>query len=446
MEEDRQSVLGFANVQGKKVEADFEGGTVTSDGGALFLRVVEAGIGVIRRLVDAVRDRRNPSYIDHTLKDLISQRVYQITCGYPDANDANTLRVDPAFKTACERLPLSGPDLASQPTLTRLENRASRSDLLRMAYALADVFVASYETPPTSLVLDMDDTNDVTHGGQQLALFSAFYGEYGYQPLHIYEGQSGKLITTILRPGCRPTGAQIEMILQRVVAYLRQAWPEVEIFLRADGHFSVPEVHDFCDRHKLHFVLGQPGNTRLKELVAPWLAQAQTLYGEQKKKVRLFASFSYQADTWSQPLRVVAKVEVSALGDNVRFVTTSLDSSRPSFIYDSIYSARGRMEGFIKNHKTFLASDRTSCHSFEANQFRLFLHSAAYMLLHALAEKALQATQWEHAYFDTLQKQLLKVGARVEERRTKVKFHFPSSFPLKQVYGLMLARLQAAWP
>lgn len=445
MEEDRQDVLGFANVQGKKVEVDFEGGTVTSDGGALFLRVVEGGIGVIRRLVNAVRDRRHASYIDHTLKDLISQRVYQIACGYEDANDANTLRVDPGFKTACERLPISGPDLASQPTLTRLENSVSRTDLLRMAYALADVFVASYETPPQVLILDVDDTNDPTHGAQQLALFSAFYNEYGYQPLHIYEGQSGKLITTILRPGCRPTGAQIEMILKRVVAYLRQAWPEVELFLRADSHFSVPEVHDFCDQHEVYFVLGQASNSRLKEWVAPWLAQAQELYREQGEKVRLFTSFSYQANSWSQPRRLVAKVEVSALGDNVRFVTTSLDSSQPSFIYDRIYSARGRMEGFIKNHKTFLHSDRTSCHSFEANQFRLFLHSAAYMLLHALAEKALQATQWEQAYFDTLQKRLLKVGARVEELRTKVKFHFPSSFPLKQVYGYMLARLQAAW-
>ena len=445
MDEDTQSVLGFANVQGKKVEADFEGGTVTSDGGALFLRVVERGIGVIRRLVNAVRDRRHASYIDHTLKDLISQRVYQIACGYEDANDANTLRGDPCFKTVCERLPISGPDLASQPTLTRLENNVSRTDLLRMAYALADVFVASYKTPPKALILDVDDTNDATHGAQQLALFSAFYNEYGYQPLHIYEGQSGKLITTILRPGRHPTGAQIEMILKRVVAYLRQAWPEVQLFLRADSHFSVPEMHDFCDQHEVYFVLGQASNSRLKELVAPWLDQAQALYREQGKKVRLFTSFSYQADSWSQPRRLVAKVEVSALGDNVRFVTTSLDSSQPSFIYDRIYSARGRMEGFIKNHKTFLHSDRTSCHSFEANQFRLFLHSAAYMLLHAMAEKALQATQWEQAYFDTLQKRLLKVGARVEEIRTKVKFHFPSSFPLKQVYGYMLARLQAAW-
>ena len=169
--------MGFANVQGRKVEADFEGGAVTSDGGALFLRVVEAGIGVIRRLVRAVRDRRHASYIDHTMKDLISQRVYQIACGYEDANDADTLQVDPGFKTACRR--------ASS--------------------------------------LDVDDTNDATHGAQQLALFSAFYNEYGYQPLHIYEGQSGKLITTILRPGCRPTGAQIEMLLKRVVAYLGQA-------------------------------------------------------------------------------------------------------------------------------------------------------------------------------------------------------------------------------
>ena len=326
MEEDSQNVLGFANVQGRKVEADFEGGAVTSDGGALFLRVVEAGIGVIRRLVRAVRDRRHASYIDHTMKDLISQRVYQIACGYEDANDADTLRVDPGFKTACERLPLSGPDLASQPTLTRLGKQC-----------LPDRSCAHGRRP----------------GRRLCGLLPNAAGES-----HLW------MWTTPMTP---PMGGQL----------------------------------------------------------LAWLAQAQALSREQGKKVRLFTAFSYQASSWSPPRRVVAKVEASARGDNVRFVTTSLGSSQPSFIYDRIYSARGRMEGFIKNHKTFLSSDRTSCHSFEANQFRLFLHSAAYMLLHALAEKALQATQWEHAYFDTLQKRLLKVGARVEELRTKVKFHFP---------------------
>ena len=223
MSTEPQMPLNFAPISGKSVEAKFDGGNVTSDAGVLFLRAVEKGIGLIHRLAEAIHDRRDQRYVDHSLEDLLRQRVFQITQGYEDANDCNDLRGDPAFKVGCERAPLSGNDLASQPTMTRLENGVSRSDLYRLAQALADGFIASYAMPPEALILDLDDTDDPTHGAQQGSLFNAYYGEYCFMPLHLYEGQSGKLITTILRPGRRPRGAEIVMILKRVVAYLRQA-------------------------------------------------------------------------------------------------------------------------------------------------------------------------------------------------------------------------------
>lgn len=446
MSEDSQLVLAYASLGGKRLEANFDGGTLTSDAGALLLREVDRRTGIIDRVVGALREWRDPRYVVHALGDLVRQRVFQIALGYEDADDADALRGDPALKAACERLPISGPDLASQPTLSRLENRVSRTQLLRLAYALGDTFIASFTTPPQQLLLDIDDTEDTVHGGQQLALFNAHYGEYCYQPLHLYDGLTGRLITTVLRPGRTPKGSDIVKILQRVVAHLRAAWPEVQILLRGDGHFSTPEVHAFCRDQGLWFVLGQGTNATLKTLVAPLLAQAQTLYEATTASppVRLFTQFDYQASTWSQPLRVVAKAEVSSLGTNVRFVTTNLQTGLPSFIYGQAYAGRGQMENYIKNHKTFLHSDRTSCHRFEANQFRLLLHSAAYMLLHALQDLLLAGTRLQQAYFDTLQLRLLKVGARVVERATVIRFHFPTSFPLQDLYRLINTRLHPA--
>jgi hypothetical protein len=395
------------------------------------------------------------------LSDLVRQRVFQIALGYEDANDGDTLRADPALKAACERLPITGEALASQPTLSRLENRVSRTQLMRMAYAVGDAFIASFPQPPAQLLLDLDDTGDTVHGTQQLSLFNTHYGEYAYQPLHIYDGVSGRLITTVLRPGCRAKGIDIVKILHRVVSRLRSAWPQVEILIRGDSHFSVPEVHDLCRAERLHFVLGQSPNSKLNALVAGTLAQAQVLFDaavqqqqenacdeadekEPVAPVRLFTAFVYQAGSWAQPQRIVAKAEVSARGTNTRFVVTDLESSQPSFVYQQAYAGRGAMENYIKNHKTFLHSDRTSCHRFEANQFRLLLHSAAYMLLHALQEWLLQGTPLQHVYFNTLQQQLLKVAARVVERATVIRFHWPTSFPLQEIYRLIDRRLHAA--
>lgn len=445
MSQDTQTILPFASISGKKVEADFDGGNVTADGGVLFLRSAESEMGIIGRFVDCLVDGRHQGYVKHPVEEMLQQRIYQIACGYEDANDCNELRRDPGFKAACDRLPISGEDLCSQPTMSRLENRVSKTGLYRMARAVVDQFQASYSTPPGEIILDVDDTDDTVHGAQQLSLFNGYYGEHCFLPLYIYEGRSGKLITAVLRPGRRPTGQEIVTILKRVVAYLRKAWPHVQILLRADSHFSTPEVHDWCEGNQVYYVLGQAGNAKLEKQGRPLLAQARRLYSITREKVRLFESFMYQAGTWSKPRRIVFKAEVTPEGANPRFVVTNLQSSQASFVYDRIYCARGRMEGFIKNHKTFLHSDRTSCRKFTANQFRLLLHSAAYVLLHALCEKGLQGTQWARAQFDTIQNRILKVGARVRELATRVKFHFPTSFPLKDVYARIISNWAVAY-
>lgn len=444
--QDNHSQISFARILGKRIEGTFDGGSLTSDIGALLLREVESKVGAIERIASVLTDHRHQSYVDHSLIDLLKQRVFQIACGYEDANDCNELRSDPGLKAACDRLPITGKNLASQPTMSRLENSVRRSTLYRIAQAFVDGFMASYATPPDAIILDIDDTDDEVHGAQQLSLFNAYYDEHCFQPLHIYEGQTGKLIATILRPGARPTGQQIVSILKRLVSHLRHSWPHVEIFLRGDSHFSCPEVHDFCEETRIYYGLGQTGNSRLKALGQPLMAQAKALYEETGEPVQLFTSFLYQANTWAIPRRIIFKAEVTPLGENPRFVVTNLESSLPSFIYQTIYCARGRMENFIKNHKTFLHSDRTSCHRFQANQFRLFLHSVAYVLIQALAEKGLKGTVWIKAQFNTIQNRIIKVAAKVCELKTKIRVYLPSSFPLKHIYAKILINLQAAYP
>ena len=281
--QDKQHRMSFASLLGKQVEAAFDGGILTSDGGVMLIREVESKIGILRRIIAALTDQRHPSYVDHSLKDLVTQRVLQMACGYEDANDCNALRRDPGFKAACDRLPVSGAALASQPTMSRFENRITRGDLYRIAKAFADVFIASYKKPPKAILLDIDDTEDKVYGSQQLSLFNAYFKSYCYQPLHIYEGQTGKLITTILRPGARPTGKQIVSILKRVIAYLRRAWPDVAILLRGDSHFSCPEVHALCDTQNVYFALGQSGNAKLLPRAQPLMDQAKALYAASGK-------------------------------------------------------------------------------------------------------------------------------------------------------------------
>jgi hypothetical protein len=427
-----KQLLLFKDISGKKIKVDFDGGEVSSDAGLLFLRETEAKHGIIRRMANVLRDRRHQSYITHDLLELFSQRVFQIASGYEDANDCDDLRKDPIIKIACAKLPLSDEELGSQPTMCRFENAPSRTDLYRLGEALVDLFIDSYKKAPGGIILDFDDTDDETHGHQQLRLFNAFHDMYCYMPLHIYEGKSGKLVAAILRPGKRPSGREIVSILKRMVKKIRSAWPDVGIMIRGDSHYGAPEVYDFCEQEDLKYVFGlTPQNSMWKE-AEQLIEEAEKLHTLHKEPVKLFGEFEYQAKSWSKPLRVIYKAEHNHRGPKTRFLVTNLEYSRRRFIYQTAYSGRGNMELYIKEHKNHLFSDRTSCTSFEANQFRLFLHSMAYVLMHTFRELHLRGTEFAKAQFNTIRLKLIKIGARVRQLSTKVKIHLPSSFPLKE--------------
>jgi hypothetical protein len=423
--------INLAEIAHKRVEIDFEGGDLTSDAGALFLREVERQTGIIKAVTECIRDKRDQRYVRQQLESLIKQRVIQIGCGYEDSNDCNSLRHDPSMKMAAGREPISGDALASQPTMSRFENAISRKDLVRIGYAFADHFIASYREEPAIVVLDFDDTDDAVHGAQQLSLFNTYYGGYCYEPLHIYEGLSGRLITTILRPGKRTSSREVVAILSRLVPLLRSAWKETIVVFRGDSHFSASETLKWLDDNGILYAIGQAKNSVLERSSQEILLEARQLYNTTRRKVRLFDSFEYQANSWDKPRRVIVKAEITDRGENLRFVVTNIQNDEPQQTYDIIYCARGNMENNIKDHKLFLKSDRTSCTKFEANQFRLFLHSVAYVLMHALRENLLKGTEFSTATFATIRQRVLKIGALVRELKTKIKIHLPSSYPLK---------------
>lgn len=426
-----KQLLLFKDISNKKIEADFNGGEVSSDGGILFLREVENRIGLIKKITDSLRDRRHPGYVKHQLLELFKQRVFQIACGYEDGNDSNELREDPVMKIACDRLPDDEQTLASQPTISRFENYISRTNLYRIAEVFVDMFIQSYSAPPEGIILDIDDTDDLTHGSQQLTLFNAYHGGYCYMPIHIYEGRSGKLITTVLHPGKRPTGKQIVSILKRVVKKIRQAWPEVGIILRGDSYYSSPAVYDFCEDNSIKYVLGfNPLSPLLRE-VKPLVKEAAWGFELGKQPVKRFKEILYKVKSWPRARRIIAKVEYNALGPNIRFIITNLEHRNLRFIYQTVYSSRGVMELMIKEHKNHLLSDRTSCTRFSANQFRLFLHSAAYVIFHTFRDLHLKGTQWASAQFDTIRLKIIKIGARIRELSRKIRIHLPNSFPWK---------------
>lgn len=438
--------LRFPPVEGLTVRADFEGGALSSDFGPLLLRGIDRQIGLTERLAKAFRDRRHPSYIEHTLRDLFAQRSYQVACAYEDANDANTLRSDPLFKLGLDRPPLdSARDLASAPTFSRLENAATAKDIYRLAQAFVDQFIASYAQPPKVIVLDMDHSEDATYGQQESIFYNHHYGRYCYLPLFIFEGLSGKLITAALRPGKRPSGAENAAIVKRVLQRLRAAWPQTHMVLRGDGHFANPELMQLAlESPHTDFIFGLAGNRVLSPLAAPFLQAARHCHQtrcEHAQRNRLavpsttrsYHDLDYRAQTWPKAFRVVLKAEVMALGDNPRFVVTSLDRPSPESLYRDLYCARGQDENWIKMIKNDLASDRTCDHRFLANHLRLFFACAAYVLHQALRTEVLRHTELATAQPATVILKLFKIAVRVVQYKDRVKLQLPDSCPVKDV-------------
>lgn len=399
--ENENPILDLFPVSNKKVELSFSGERISSDGGLLLLREVENQLGLLEHISSCITDTRDSRYIDHTLKEMITQRVFQIAAGYEDCNDCNDLRSDMVMKTCADRLPQTGEDLASQPTMSRLENTVTTRDLYKMGRQLLDCFVASYSTQPGVIIIDCDDTNNNTYGQQELALFNNYYHDYCYMPLHIYEGLTGKLITTILKPGRRNKQNNVASLLKKLICHLREKWPDTLIIVRGDSHFASKDFMEWSTNNPLTgYITGITGNKKLHELARVTIDSAEREYKQYGRPVKRYHSFMYQAGSWEIPQKVVVKVEVSAMGTNIRYIVSNLAKIRAKELYEKGYCARGAMELRIKEHKLYLKSDRSSCNSFRANQFRLFMHSIAYVLLHTMQKELFKGTQYANATFN----------------------------------------------
>jgi Transposase DDE domain group 1 len=427
----RQSAIGsvrFADGGPVPLEVDFLGGRLTSDGGLAWLAEADAVLGLTNAFAAVIPDwRRRRSR--HELATLVAQRVYQIACGYEDQDDADALRTDPLLKHVCGRLPERGTDLASQPTFSRLENAVSARTCYRLAQALGGVYLRERERDgvPTHLVLDLDGTDDPTHGEQEGSAYHGYFRQHQYFPLLVFDGETDQLITAVLRRGTVHAGHGVVPVLKRIVTAIRTRWPEVTLEIRADSGFALPALYAYCEAEGIDYTIGLVPNPRLERLVAPLQAAAtRQSVAQDGVKVRLLDETSYRADSWPHPRRVIMKAEQLPKGPNTRFVVTTRPQP-PETIY-AWYTARGESENWIKDLKAGCFADRLSCHRFWANQFRLLLHAAAYWLLDTL-RRWLGHVGVARMTLETLRLRLIKLGGWVRERVNHVRLRLSSSHP-----------------
>jgi hypothetical protein len=447
MSDDNLLPFSFPAVQRKKITAAFDGGRITSDGGVMLLAQAERRLGIAERLAQVIPDRRDQDRVTHLLPDILRARIFAIACGYEDADDLDRLRCDPAFKLACGRLPDSGTDLCSQPTISRWENAPALRDLIRLMGIMVDLYCASYATPPAAVTLDIDDTVDVVHGHQQLSFFNAHYDERCFLPIHVYDTAVARPVAVLLRPGKTPSGKEVRGHLRRLVRRIRRHWPTTHITIRGDGHYSRPQVMAWCEENGIDFVFGLSGNAVLAKAVEPTADDIRTRRAlDHKPCLRGFAETQYQAQSWNRKRRACARIEATTQGLDIRFVVTSLETGSAEHIYETIYCARGQAENLIKLHKAQLASDRTSCRSPLANQMRLILHTAAYWLILTVRDAIPKAHALATAEFATLRLRLLKLGTRVIETASRVRLAFAAACPEARLIRHIAAGLMPAAP
>ena len=431
-------VFRFAGAAPLPLEARFDGGRLTSDGGLPWLERAEQALGLCAAFAAAIPEWRRGS-VRHSRETLVRQRAFQIACGYEDQDDADTLRTDPLLKQVCGRLPETGPDLASQPTLSRLENAVDRQSCYRLAVALGELYLRERERDglPTHVILDVDGTDDPTHGQQEGSAYHGYYRQHMLHPLLIFDGETHQLITAVLRPGNTHGATGVIAVLKRVVRAIRARWPQATIEVRMDSGGAVPAIYAFCEAEGITYTIGLITNPRLSALAAPLAAEAQRQRAATgAAKVRLLSETVYQAESWDQPRRVVIKAEALPKGPNTRFVVTTR-ADPPEVLYDW-YVDRGDAENAIKDLKVACCADRLSDHRFWANQFRLLLHAAAYWLLDTV-RRWLLAIGGERLQLDTLRLRLLKIGGRVYQWRDRVRLRLASSHPGQPLWDHLAA-------
>ncbi|CAM3086161.1 IS1380 family transposase [Komagataeibacter xylinus] len=447
MSDDTSQPFLFPAIRHKKITADFDGGRITSDGGVLLLAAAERRIGMADRLARLIADPRNPRRVTHGVADILRARMLAIACGYEDADDLDHLRCDPGFKLACGRLPDTGRDLCSQPTISRWENAPTLREVIRLTYALVDTWCDSYARPPAAVTLDIDDTVDVVHGHQQLALFNAHHDERCFMPIHVYDAATSRPVAIIIRPGKTPSGQEIRGHLRRLIRRIRSHWPNTRLTIRGDGHYGRPEVMAWCEAHDVDYIFGLPGNSVLHRLLEPSADDIRVRRAETRaQSLRGYAEIRYGAKSWKQQRRVAARIEATTLGLDIRCVVTSLRGGNAEWLYGALYCARGQAENLIKRHKGQLASDRTSCRSPLANQVRLVLHTAAYWLMLTLRDAIPAPQPLASAEFTTLRNRLLKIAGRILETATRVRIAFAAACPEAALFRSLAISMQAAGP
>jgi hypothetical protein len=442
------------------VTAQFDGGAITSDAGALLLREVDRRINLLPRFAACFDDRRDSERIEHQVQELVSQRVYALALGYEDLTDHDQLRSDPLLALLAGKADLEGHDrklerdrgkpLAGKSTLNRLERTTDgvdrykkiRCDSGAIDRLLVDVFVEAHEQPPEQIIIDLDATDTPLHGQQEGRFFHGYYGHYCYLPLYIFSGQH--LLCARQRVSNQDAAAGSLQELDRIVAQIRRAWPRVRILVRADSGFCREELMSWCEAHQLDYLFGLARNKRLREFIDKEMAEAAERQAETGVPARVFGEFEYQTrESWSRARRVVAKAEQLADKENPRYVVTSLDAQRwpAQQLYEQLYCGRGEAENRIKEQLS-LFSDRMSTETMRANQLRLYLSSLAYVLLVALRRLGLKGTVWARAQTETIRRGLLKIGAQVKVSVRRVCVSLASGYPYAEVFAAIYRALR----
>lgn len=454
----------FQPLAGRQITAGFTGGTITSDAGALLLREVESATGLLAKLATCFDDHRDPELTEHTVEALVKQRVFALTLGYEDLNDHDQLRTDPLLAVLVGKADPTGQDrvdprdrgkpLAGKSTLNRLELtpvRANAGHRYKKIVArhcdidhwFVEAFLALAGAPPPEIVLDLDATDDPLHGHQAGRFFHGYYKNYCYLPLYIFCGEH--LLCAKLRPADIDAAAGSAKQVARIVEQIRARWPNVRIILRGDSGFCRENLMRWCEEHQVDFVFGLAKNKRLTQILGRELHEAKQAFEASGQAARVFKDFTYRTHkTWNRQRRVVGKAEHLAKGANPRFVVTSLpaECSPAQELYEKRYCGRGDMENRIKEQQLYLFADRTSCRTMRANQLRLWLSSAAYVMLAALRQHGLKNTSLEHARCDTIRLKLLKIGAVVRVTVRRVWFSLAESYPYQAIFSQVFANLR----
>jgi len=424
----------FPALRSQKIEVDFKGGDISSDGGSLLLRQVDRRIGLTRDIDRVLFDSRRKRSCEHRQVHMLRQRVYGLALGYEDLNDHDTMRHDLLFRASVE----AQQPLASSSTLCRFENRADRQMAVGLHSVLVDKFIASYKRAPKRLVLDFDATDDPIHGQQEGRFFHGFYRHYCFLPLYVF--CDSQLLVGYLRPSDIDGARHAWAILRLLVSRLRKAWPKVQIIFRGDSGFCRWRMLRWCEKHRVGYIVGLAKNDRVNTMAEPWVTEAMEAFEKTGKKQRVFSEVNYGALSWDHPRRVIVKAEHGPMGSNPRYVVTNLPGD-PQKLYDEIYCQRGDMENRIKEQQLGLFSDRTSCHRWWPNPLRLLLSGLAYVLLDTIRRIALKGTELARAQCTTIRLKLLKIGAIVLSNTRRIRIHLASAYPYQDLFSKVAMRL-----